>query len=580
MWLSAALIAGAVIACYSNALSGGFVFDDRTAIVENSSIRSFAEVLRQERNLPTSGRPLVALSFAANYRAGGLDVRGYHLANVGIHLCTALLLFGVARRTLRLAGTTARFRGSAEGVACATALVWAVHPLNTEAVDYITQRTESLMSLLFVLTLYAGIRALDARVQTRWQSVAVTACALGMACKESMVGAPLIVMFYDRVFVFDTVRDAVRRRWRLYGGLALTWLVLAYLIVPGPRSGSVGFSNGVTFWTYLLNQTVMIVRYLRLSVWPTGLAINYGHPTPLTLAQVWPEAAAVVALLAIALLALIRWPTAGFLAASVCLTLAPSSSIVPIATEVGAERRMYLPLMALVAGAVLAVHRLAVAKRLESPALGYAALLVAATILGSLTIARNREYASALTLAQTTLARWPSASAHGMVGSELAALRRDGEAVNELRAAADVDPRARYNLGITLFNLKDDEGAIRELESFARAYPLREEVPAARRAIGTAFAREGNWPEAARQYRLVLSMTPADRATRRLLVSALVDEGNAFGNTGRFADAAASFRQALELDPSSAVARHGLAMALEDLESVPPAVPDRGGRRR
>jgi protein O-mannosyl-transferase len=562
--LCAALIAAAVVACYSNACSGPFVFDDRTAIVENASIRSFADLVKQDRNLPTSGRPLVALSFAANYRAGGLEVRGYHIANVVIHLLTALLLFGVVRRTLVQPRVTALARGDHASLAFAIALLWALHPLSTEAVDYMTQRTESLMALMFMLTLYASIRALEKGARARWQGAAVIACALGMACKESMVVAPVVVMLYDRIFAFGDLRAAVRGRWRLYGSLAASWLVLGWLIVPGPRSGSVGFSNGVTPWTYLLNQTMMIVRYFRLSVWPTSLVINYGPPAPLTLSQVWPHAAAIVALLMVTAFALVRWPAVGFLAAWVFLTLAPSSSLVPIATEAGAERRVYLSLMALVAGAVLAVDRLAAARRFRSPALGRVALLVTAAALGALTVARNSEYASALTLAQTTLARWPSASAHGMLGAELASLGRDAEALPELRRAADVDPRAHYNFGITLFNLNDDEGAIRELEAFARAYPLREEIPAAWRVIGTAFARQGNWAEAVRRLRVALGMTPADQATRRLLVSTLIDQGNALGRAGRYADAAASFRQALELEPSSAIARHALAAALYD----------------
>src|SRR6185295_20255506 len=134
----------------------------------------------------------------------------------------------------------------------------------------------------------------------------------------------------------------------------------------------------------------------------------------------------------------------------VFLTLAPTSSIIPIATEVGAERRMYLALMALVAFAVLAAYRLVTGRRLAPPALAGAALAVASVALALLTLARNREYSSALTLARTTLARWPTDVAHGMVGAELAALGRDDEALPELRIAAAADPRARYNLGITL----------------------------------------------------------------------------------------------------------------------------------
>src|SRR5215472_8060351 len=175
-----------------------------------------------------------------------------------------------------------------------------------------------------------------------------------MACKESMVTAPVMVLLIDRVFVFETVIEAVRTRWRLYLGLAATWHVLAALVASGPRVNSAGFSSGVDVWTYLLNQTVMIVRYLRLAVWPTALVVNYGWPLPLTLRDVLPEAILVVALLVATLLTLWRAPVWGACGAWVFLTLAPTTSIVPIATEVGAERRMYLPLVGIVTLAVCA----------------------------------------------------------------------------------------------------------------------------------------------------------------------------------------------------------------------------------
>lgn len=557
---------------YANSLSSPFIFDDQNSIVRNPAIRSFARILSDASDSPVAGRPVVALTLAINFRLGQLDVRGYHLTNLLIHLCAALLLFGLIRRTLLLPRLRDRYAARAAELASAVAVLWALHPLNTEAVDYITERTESLMALLYLLTIYASTRALAAGRSTRWKAVAVVACSLGMAAKESMVTAPLIVMLYDRVFVFDRVRDALRDRWRLYGGLVLTWLLLAYLVIPGPRSGSAGFSTGVGPWTYLLNQTLMIVRYLRLSFWPTGLVINYGHPIALTLAAVLPRAIAVGTLLLLTLFALVRWPAVGFLGAWVFITLAPTSSIIPIATEVGAERRMYLPLMALTACTVLTGYGLSALRRRVPLLAGRAALLLVALMLGTATIARNREYASPLTLAETTLARWPTEIAHGMVGSELASLGRDDEALPELRMAAAADPRARYNLGITLFNRKDYQGAIGELELLAREHPMREEIPSARRTMGNAYALQQNWPEAASQYRLVLSMLPSDQATKRLLIETLTNQGIAMGSAGRFTEAVRSLRQALELDPKHVVARHNLAAALYDSGDVPGAL--------
>lgn len=558
------------MAVYANGLSGPFIFDDHSAIVGSDRLP----------NTPTAGRPLVALSFEWNRAVGGLDARGYHAVNIAIHACAALLLYGLARRTFLAPAMKERYGPAASTLALASALFWAVHPLNSEAVDYLTQRTESLMALMFALTLYASSRALAVRARTNWQLTAVAAAALGMACKESMVGVPLVVVLYDRVFIFDNFRLAMRNRWRLYAGLFLTWIVLGVLVASGPRSGSAGFSSGVASSTYALNQAVMLVRYLRLVVWPTDLVISYGHPVALTLAQVWPKVLLLAFLLVATVVAASRRSPLGFVGAWMVITLAPTSSIIPIATEVGAERRMYLPLMApavawsamLLGSSGTAVGRRSAAgpsKYLSWSAGGFRLVAVLTiAIFAALTFVRNGEYASALTLAQTTLARWPTPVAHGMVGSELAALGRDEEALPELRIASVHDPAALYNLGITLFNRGEHQQAIRELTKFAVQYPLRQEVPLARRVMGSAYAAQRKWPEAIAEYRLAHSMAPTDLVTRQLLIDTFVNQGAMAATQARFAEAVTAFRAALELSPGDVDASHYLARALYDSGDV------------
>lgn len=365
----AALIVIAAFLAYWNSFSAPFVFDDVASVVENRQIREWWNVgglLTSERELPVAGRPLVNASFALNYALGGLDVHGYHAWNLAVHLVCALLVFGLVRFTLEQPALREQFGSRAPDLAFAVALLWSLHPLNTEAVDYVTQRTESMMALFYLATLVASSRAAAVPSQRRWPIAAVVLCAAGMACKESMVTAPVMVALYDRTFLFRSFKEAFAKRWRLYAGLAATWVILGLLLSVGARIHSAGFSAGVGVWTYLLNQTVMIVRYLYLAIWPWSLVSNYGWPAPLTLADVLPQAAAVCALLAATLIAMVRWRSLGFAGAWFFLTLAPTSSVVPIVTEVGAERRMYLPLVSLIALAVVggaAVWDLATAER-------------------------------------------------------------------------------------------------------------------------------------------------------------------------------------------------------------------------
>ncbi|OFW34748.1 MAG: hypothetical protein A3F70_14250 [Acidobacteria bacterium RIFCSPLOWO2_12_FULL_67_14] len=581
------MLAGALT--YANGLSAPFAFDDQLSIVENTSIRQWnpRTLFFPERELPVAGRPLVNVTFAVNYALGGLDVAGYHVVNVAWHLLSALLVFGLVRRTLNLSGIDERLAGRSADIGFAAALLWIVHPLNTEAVNYVTQRTELMMAFFYLATLYASLR--------NWKAAAIVSCAAGMACKESMVTAPVAVLLYDAVFLYGGVRQAMAGRWRFYAGLALTWALLAALLWSGPRIHSAGFGTGVSPWTYLLNQAPMIVQYLKLTVWPRALVANYGWPLPVTLGDVLPQALFVVLLLALTASALVRWPRVGFLGAWVFITLAPTSSLVPIATEVGAERRMYLPLIGLVTLAVVAVSSM---PRLR-PRMAAAVLLSCAAALAGGTVLRNRDYDSSLELARTTVERRPGSVAHHLLGSEL--LRAGAtteEAIQHLRQALPGAPRARYTLGAELLRQGQTDEAIEQLQQFLEEQPFLLEAVSARQLLGQAFARRQQWAEAIEQYRRVLTMNPslpqrldtqgllavglfqAERydeaidAYRQYLarrpgdIDALTNLGIALVAAERPDEALDAFRRAVELDPGNADRRRNLATALFDSRNI------------
>ncbi len=156
------LVVGGAI--YANSVDGPFVFDDGVSIVTNGSIRTWSSrLLAAGREVPTAGRPLVNLSMAVNYALGGLAVRGYHLWNIGCHLLCAIVLLMAARRALLHARVPDWLRQSAANVALVIALIWMVHPLNSEVVDYLTERSESMMALAFLITMYASDRALGSK---------------------------------------------------------------------------------------------------------------------------------------------------------------------------------------------------------------------------------------------------------------------------------------------------------------------------------------------------------------------------------------------------------------------------------
>ena len=154
------------------------------------------------------------------------------MINLVIHVLAALTLFGLVRRTLQQARHREHYSTlTAISLAGAIALLWALHPLQTEAVTYIVQRAESLMALCYLLTLYCFVRSVETTNPVIWRWLAVIVCFLGMACKEVMVSAPLLVLFYDRAFVSGSFREAWQCHGRMYLGLSASWLLLACLMI-------------------------------------------------------------------------------------------------------------------------------------------------------------------------------------------------------------------------------------------------------------------------------------------------------------------------------------------------------------
>lgn len=585
MVLVLALVVAAALT-YANSLGSPKVLDDVVSIDENARIQTLLAptVLWPERESPIAGRPLVNLTLAINYAIDGTRVTGYRVVNLVFHALCGVMVFVVVRRMLRLPVFRDRWGSHAQNVAWAAALLWLLHPLNSEVVNYITQRTEAMMSLCYLATFYASLRAVDGA--PRWTLVAIATCLVGALCKESMATLPVMVVLFDRIFIYKTWGEAWRARRGLYGGLAASWLVIGGIVATGPRIHSTGFDDGVSAWTYLLNQTQMITRYLRLAVWPDSLVVYYGLPQPFTLADVWPYAVLVVGLALLTAIALYARPWLGFAGAWFFVTLAPSSSIVPIVTEVGAERRMYLPLLAILVPLCMAASRARVAGRAL-----VAVVALVAVAYGTTTFARNREYMNGVTLAERTLARWPTAVAHHMVGEELLLEGRSAEALPHLRQATADAPRAHYTLGMLLLGQGQIDEAITELQSFITRSPLLIEVPEAHFSIARAQAVRQRWAEAEAQARQAIAKAPRHLGARRLLADILLNSGNApaaanayatylqlqpddvdawtnlgimLASAGQTQQAVGAFRRVVELRPDDGQAHRNLATALLD----------------
>jgi tetratricopeptide (TPR) repeat protein len=303
-------LAAATLVAFGASLGSGFHFDDY-AIFDHPSL-SHLFTLRETR-------PLTYLTFWLNYALGGGNAFGYHAVNLALHLGAVLLAFECLRRRLP------------ERAALAAAAIFAVHPVQAEAVDYIWARSIVLATLLCLAALYEWMDG------SRWAAVGWFAAAL--LAKEEVAAFPLALAWLERG------SDTRRRGWPQIGAmLALAFAaglrtVYATAVTPGTPAG---LQAGIAPAKYLLAQGVVLLRYLRLLVVPFGFTVDPEIPIP----PVWLGMLAWAAVGGLVYLAwrYSRWALAGL------ILLIPSSTIFP-AADLAADRRLYFPLLGFAAAA-------------------------------------------------------------------------------------------------------------------------------------------------------------------------------------------------------------------------------------
>lgn len=551
---------------YLHTLHAPFILDDYSCIKENPAIRGFEYFtdFDKVRALPIWNdiknnfalRPVVYLTFALNYRLGGLDEFGYHLVNIAIHLINAVLVYLLARVTLQRAalprpeGGEPRVYGL---IPLLAALLFVAHPLQTQAVTYINQRFTSLATLFYLsaLLLYVAARTAKAPA-SRWLccgfSLLVTLAA--MKTKEDAFTLPLMLLLYDLFFLEGRLRQRL---------LGLAPFFLALLVIPGtliwlvatdgvddPRTSveqSVNLANfsGVGQWDYLKTQFGAIITYLRLLLLPVGQNLIPAYP----LAQSFFEPKIIGSfLLLLVLLGGGIWlglrsfkaqqRSAGRLIAFGILwffvTISMSSSIIPLDAML-LEYRVYLPsfgvFVAVAVAAATAVDRGWISYRVF---IGGAVVTI--SLLSVVTYARNDVYTDKVRILQDVLAKNPSALP------------------------------ARIGLAYTFLELERFDEAIVELSGILQAIPNDPNMIA---NLGHALYAKGRTDEAVGLYRRALEISPDNAYAHGNLGFAYLDMGLA-------AAAETELHNALAIDPHFGAARQRLAVLYEEQGRIAEAI--------
>lgn len=539
VYAAAAAVAVVAALCYGNSLANGFVFDDRSIVLGNP-------LLRNPANLTTllfaSYRPLRDISHAVDFALWGENPVGFHLTNVLIHLANALLVFWLIRRFTQHIATAAL-----------AALIFAIHPIQTDAVTYISGRRDVLFGLFYLASFRCYLSYRDYRGLRKGRSLIYFALflllwGLSLMSKEMAVSLPLFVFAWRFCDYWGKRSGPWWKRSLKAIGSALgedKWL---YIVLAAAAAGygwymtfikggsTLATSRGLIYWggsfyTSLLTVFCVHAWYLKQLVLPTPVVQYLGAfevATTILNLRVILSIIVVVAVLTAGLLLLRRDKLMTFAVLSYFVMLLPVSQIIPH-HELLADHYLYLPMMSFGLLVALAVRRIAARGQLYQRA-AYAVAGAALIALGVMTILRNGDWKDDFTLWQANYREAPnSIRAAGNLAS-LYSIRNPNKAIELYRRCLELDPTyPNTYLGLaSLMQTRDEAQKIEQLILKALEMPQPEiSTPAqqyyrsSRAQLTTALAltkyNQGKRDEAEQLLLSVIAMSPRDVESYKIL---------------------------------------------------------------
>ncbi len=378
--LLAIIILGTII--YSNTFDASWHFDDHTAILENYGIRN----LKETALAVGASRWIGFTTFALNYHFGKLDVLGYHLVNICIHLLNAILVYFLVLLTLKTPclkdSSLSRYSAS---LSLASALIFVAHPIQTQAVTYIVQRFASLATLFYLLSLVFFIKARLYNSEGKiFYSLPHLGCYLGsllaaflaMKTKEITITLPAIILLYEFCFFSPSLRALTKKL------VYLIPFLLTFFIIPVGRYGIglFGISSGtfigiaeigdvigdatqettaISRTDYLLTQFSVIATYIRLLLFPVNQNLDYDYPISHTLFE-FPTIFSFLFLVSTVIFGVWMFKKSRLISFGIFwffITLSVESSIIPI-RDVIFEHRVYLPSVGFFMFLVVAIYQM------------------------------------------------------------------------------------------------------------------------------------------------------------------------------------------------------------------------------
>lgn len=547
---------------YFGILFNGFVYDDDTQVLRNPYVLNFSH-LKQiftttvwsfqggAQGVTNYYRPVMTFTYAACHALFGFSAAGFHLASLGINAAAVCMVFVVASRMFH--NRIAAFLAAA---------LFALHPIHTEAVDWIAAVTDLEASLFFLLAFWCFLNLETAKGKrwVAWQAAMLVSCALALLSKESAAVLPAVAVLYEHACREDRRATSFSLKISRYGGL---WLALAaYILARIHFLGAftpLAPSRNAAFNEIALSALALAGHYVEKMFWPVRLCAAYVFPP--NLAALLPRILVGFAIITACVLLMVylwkRERRVFFCCAWFFIALAPVLNIRWMPEFAFAERYLYLPSVGFcwaMGWVGLKIWMWCAARGLQWK-LTASALACALAVLMIVRIAfRSRDWKNDLTFYQSTLAASPRAL---MIRNDLGNYYWDrGDNTNaaaQWEAAYQIDPNATYvldNLGLLRIRQKRYEEAS---VFFERSLAVSQNDEGARTGLGEAYAGLGMKQKAEQELLAAIKLAPLDMRPR-------VNLGELYFDEGRYSEARAQFQASNRSMPTTR-AEYGLGLA-------------------
>jgi len=495
------------IAAYSNTFNSPFHFDDRLNIVSNSSFRSLDNLGAIWNFRPT--RFITFLTFALNYKIGGLNVFGYHVVNLIIHLISALFVFWFVKLIFQTPEINkTKIYSHSYPIAVFASLIFLLHPLQTESVTYISQRSTSLAALFCLLTLclYIKFRLLINAEDKNWLVYLIfsfISCIFAMFSKENAVTLPIMIIFSE--FFFFKLKKIKIGFLYLITLPIIPVILICYNIANYTTLSKI---NGVQVSTgdYFYTQLRVLITYIRLFFLPINQNFDYDYPISNSLFdfRVIISLLFIFALVFIAFRIVRKYKLSSFGIFWFFITLMPESSLIRI-DDLIYEHRLYLPMVGF--GIFLASILFYMLPKIKLKTTMFILSAITLIMLG-LTYNRNIIWKDEISLWSNAIKNSPrKARAYNERGVVYINKKNYVKAVSDLNIAIQLDPNYVYAY-INCGNAYSLQGKISEaIKYFTKATTINPNYAGSYYNLANAYGVKGDIDKAIENYTLAIKIS-------------------------------------------------------------------------